>query len=40
MGMCDRLGVLHQGRLIAEFDRDRFKEEDILHCQCGWAAVN
>ncbi len=38
MGMCDRIIVLRQGRMEGEFQREQFREEDILQCQCGWAA--
>jgi ABC-type sugar transport system ATPase subunit len=34
-GMCDRIIVLHQGRMTGHFDRNEFNEEAILQCAMG-----
>ncbi len=34
-GMCDRIIVLHQGRMTGHFSRDEFNEEAILQCAMG-----
>ncbi len=35
IGMCDRIMVLHQGRVAGWFERCQFREEDILQCAMG-----
>jgi ABC-type sugar transport system ATPase subunit len=35
LGTCDRILVLHEGRIKGEFLRGEFSEEAILHCAIG-----
>ena len=35
MGLCDRILVMRHGRLVAEFDRKDFDEEEIVHFASG-----
>jgi ribose transport system ATP-binding protein len=37
IGQCDRILVLHRGRLTGEFARDEAAEEPILACAMGQA---
>ncbi|MEA4988414.1 MAG: sugar ABC transporter ATP-binding protein, partial [Anaerovorax sp.] len=30
IGMCDRILVMHEGRITGELDRNEFSEENIL----------
>ncbi|MDA2923989.1 sugar ABC transporter ATP-binding protein [Acidobacteria bacterium AH-259-L09] len=32
MGMCDRIIVLYQGRMAGHFNRNEFRQEEILRC--------
>jgi ABC-type sugar transport system ATPase subunit len=32
IGICDRIVVMFQGRVVAEFDKEDFKESVILQC--------
>ena len=38
MGICDRILVMRHGRLVAEFDRKDFDEEEIIHFASGTKA--
>jgi ribose transport system ATP-binding protein len=40
MGQCDRILVLHRGRVQGSFARDEFAEEPILACAMGQATHN
>lgn len=35
LGMCDRILVMREGRLVGEFDREEASEEKILACAAG-----
>ncbi len=35
IGQCDRIIVMHEGRITGEFDRDEAEEEPILACAMG-----
>jgi rhamnose transport system ATP-binding protein len=39
LGVADRILVLHEGRLVAEFDRDEANEESIMRAATGQASV-
>ena len=39
LGMCDRVIVLHHGRITAEFERSAFNQENIIKAAMGnWSA--
>ena len=35
IGQCDRIFVMHEGRITGEFDRENAAEEPILACAMG-----
>jgi len=35
LGICDRIYVLHEGDLVAEFNRNNFEKEKTLRCMMG-----
>jgi D-xylose transport system ATP-binding protein len=32
IGMCDRILVMHQGKINGAFNRDEATQEKIIHC--------
>jgi ribose transport system ATP-binding protein len=38
IGLCDRIVVLHQGRIAGRFERGAVTEEELLHVCYGRAA--
>src|SRR5690606_22300459 len=38
IGLCDRVVVIHEGRVAGEVSGDRLTEEDIMHLASGLAA--
>lgn len=40
LGMCDRIVVLHQGRITGQFEKSEFSEERIMACAAGIRTQN
>jgi len=32
LGMCDRIYVMHEGRLVGELQKDEFSQENVMRC--------
>ena len=32
LGMCDRIYVVHEGRLVGELQKNEFSQENVMRC--------